>query len=68
MTTEIHLLSIVDYNFLISDFGLKFYKTRIVDLKYGSWTVSKMPLHHYIRKYIIRKCFYAMLQSTIDHN
>ena len=50
MTTVTHLLSIVDYNFLISDLGLKFYKTRMVGLEYESWAVS--PGRHFIYVHI----------------
>ena len=41
MATVIHLLSIIDYNFIILDRGLKYYKTRIVNFKYVYFTPSK---------------------------
>ena len=41
MATVIHLLSIIDYNFIILGRGLKYYKTRIVKFKYVYWMPSK---------------------------
>ena len=49
MTTVTHLLSIVDYNLLISDLGLKFYKIRMVGLKYKSWAVCPGPHFIHVR-------------------
>ena len=68
MTTVIHLLSIIDYNFIILDLGLKYYKTRIVNFKYVYWTLSKASSRHYLPKYIINKYFYAVLQPIINNN
>ena len=68
MATVIHLLWIIDDNFIILDHGLKYYKTSIEYLKYVPWTLSKASSRHYLPKYKINKYFYAVLQPIINNN